>query len=246
MSRSHTERNQSFPTNVYFLRAKIAGIEVSRLLGIVVSICISALLFQVDLVVSMIFLISSLLLMLLNYKGEMFGLLLIRVLSYSIRRKEGIISKDFLVTKQNGLTFITRNGQIALVVRTTGANVSFFKNEYAERYFVTVRTLLDVISCNLEVVGIPSPPDLNKYRIEETDEYSREYNTLVEYVFSGCYYYDVHLILKGRLSQGKEILTMSRIEDDYKKVREKLLSIGFKCEGVHGTEELRNFLRDMQ
>lgn len=246
MSRNSGRTNGSLPPNVYLFKLRIAGIEITRVFVIVVLVSMSAFIFQYDEIFSLVFFVTTVAFTLFRHENNSLGVYLLRILLYSLRRKEGTLSTGYLIENQNGLSFLIGNDKIALVALVIGYEVSILKKEYTERYLVTIKGILDDLDCNIETIGIPYSVDSGKYKVDGDDDYVRYYNDLVDYVFTDCYYYDVYLILKTELLRGKEILTMSKLEEDFKKIKNRLLSVGFQCEVVSEKQNLEIFLKELQ
>ncbi|MCL5802194.1 MAG: hypothetical protein ACYCPR_04105 [Thermoplasmataceae archaeon] len=226
--------------NVLKYEANIFGFEYRRFMMIILAVIISALIFRLNLYLSVAFLLLSMIFLIARVNDRVLGTVMVTWARKQFSGTEGILNNTYELHEMKECIFSLYDNTISGIVEISSPQFHSVPGSDTGARDNGLRLILNKLDCSVEFISVPHEPDLTGLLPRDKGELEQDYAGLLRYSFSGIYYLKNYVVLKYPVTARgfHEAATMAA--DGIEKLRRDLSSLGFT---VHKIDSRPLFIR---
>lgn len=231
--------------NVLRYESNIFGIEYRRFMMIIFALIISALIFRLNLYLSVVFLLISSAFLIIKVKGEVLGNVVLSWFRRHISGTEGILINTYELFEVNGCILSLYGNTVVGIVEIDPVQSHTAPSNDLNATDNSLRLILNNLECSVEFLSIPHVPDPAPLLPMLNGELERDYTELLKYSFAGVYYLRNYMVLKYPVTAKGFHETATHVIDGMEKLRRDLSLSGFVVRKIDSRTVFANIFSNM-
>ncbi|WP_393970647.1 hypothetical protein OXIME_000872 [Oxyplasma meridianum] len=229
--------NERVTRNVLRYESNIFGIEYRRFMLIILTIIVSALLFNLNLYISVIFLLVSSVLILGRIHGEVLGTITWRWLKHVLSKSEVVVINSYDMHEINDCIIAYYENEAAGILEIGSEQFHSIPPGDLKSVDESTRLLLNKIECNIEFISIPRSLDLTSYLPGKKGDLENDYAELLKYAFRDAYYFNSYAVLHYPSGNTGFQNAALKVVEEMDRLRRNITAIGFSVRKISSKRE---------
>lgn len=229
-----------FNSNAHNYEQNLLGLKKAQLITIILSVFISAALYQIIGFMAAVIFILCLVLGIVRVNSTPLILHLGLKLDQSFRSSSGFFNADFTMHTHSGCVFVEKKKILYLPIGILPENLIGLGNRDRKASYVAMKDMLDSVNCEIKLLVVP----VNRDSGTEEEFRSNDYTEFEKIVFEGTTYFRPYLLLSRKINSERSS-TESVLVSDFRKISGLLTTSEMKWYFPNEVETERILMYDM-
>lgn len=229
--------NDRVARNVLRYESNIFGIEYRRFMLIILSIAISAILFNFNLYVSVLFLLASSYLIFGRVHGEMAGIATLHWFRRRFSKSEITVRNAYVIHEMDDSIIAHCENEAAGILEIESEQFHSIPPGDLNGVDESIRILLNEIDCCIEFISIPHVLDLTGYLPDKKGDIENDYADLLRYAFRDTHYLNNYAVLHFSTGTSGFQSAALKVMEEMDKLQRNITALGFSVRKISSRKE---------
>jgi len=237
--------NERVAKNVLRYESNIFGIEYRRFMLIILSIAVSALLFNFNLYVSVLFLLVSSILIFGRIHGEVAGTVTWHWFQRRLSKSEVTVISTYEMHEINDCVIAHYENEVAGILEIASEQFHSIPPGDLKGVDESIHLLLNKIECNIEFLTLPHVLDLTCYLPGENGEIENDYAGLLRYAFRDTYYFNSYAVVHFPAGASGFQSAALKVIGEMNKLKGDVSALGFSVRKISSKQEFKEIFSEI-